>query len=156
PCAGAVQIIRRGKVFAPHDPIEHCPRRGRCHGTTLTDPFGKASVAMHRYGMKAFAVIRPQIAMGRLAKAGRLPQYHVEHWCEVAGRGVDDPQHLGGRGLLHRASRVSVMRRAFSIAMTACAAKFFSSAICLSENGFTSRRWALRYPNRTPSLRIGT
>ena len=36
------------------------------------------------------------------------------------------------------ASRVSVMSRAFSIAMTACAAKFCSSAICLSVNGRTS------------------
>ena len=34
-----------------------------------------------------------------------------------------------------KASRVSVKRRAFSIAMTACAAKFCSSAICLSVNG---------------------
>ena len=31
-----------------------------------------------------------------------------------------------------KASRVSVKSRAFSIAMTACAAKFCSSAICLS------------------------
>ena len=35
------------------------------------------------------------------------------------------------------ASRVSVMSRAFSIAMTACAAKFSTNAICLSVNGFT-------------------
>ena len=33
------------------------------------------------------------------------------------------------------ASRVSVISRAFSIAMTAWAAKFFSSTTCLSENG---------------------
>ena len=38
------------------------------------------------------------------------------------------------------ASRVSVMRRAFSIAMTACAAKFCNNAICLSVNGRTSCR----------------
>jgi len=38
------------------------------------------------------------------------------------------------------ASRVSVMSRAFSIAMTACAAKFCKRAICLSVNGRTSRR----------------
>ena len=38
------------------------------------------------------------------------------------------------------ASRVSVMSRAFSIAMTACAAKFCNSAICLSVNGRTSSR----------------
>ena len=37
------------------------------------------------------------------------------------------------------ASRVSVKSRAFSIAMTACAAKFCSSAISFSENGRTSR-----------------
>jgi len=39
-----------------------------------------------------------------------------------------------------KASRVSVNSRAFSIAMTACAAKFCNSAICLSENGRTTRR----------------
>ena len=38
------------------------------------------------------------------------------------------------------ASRVSVISRAFSIAITACAAKFSRSAICLSENGRTSWR----------------
>ena len=38
------------------------------------------------------------------------------------------------------ASRVSVMSRAFSIAMTACAAKFSKSAICFSVNGRTSWR----------------
>ena len=30
----------------------------------------------------------------------RLLQHRVEHRREVAGRGIDDPQHLGGRGLL--------------------------------------------------------
>ena len=39
-----------------------------------------------------------------------------------------------------RASRVSVMSRAFSIAITACAAKFCNSAIWLSVNACTSRR----------------
>jgi hypothetical protein len=38
------------------------------------------------------------------------------------------------------ASRVSVMSRAFSIALTACAAKFCSNAICLSVKGRGSRR----------------
>jgi hypothetical protein len=33
-----------------------------------------------------------------------------------------------------------VISRAFSIAITACAAKFSSNAICLSVNGRTSRR----------------
>ena len=38
------------------------------------------------------------------------------------------------------ASRCSVSSRAFSIAITAWAAKFSSSAICLSEKGRTSCR----------------
>ncbi len=46
------------------------------------------------------------------------------------------------------ASRVSVMSRAFSIAMTACAAKFCNSAICLSENGRTSRREMAMHPEQ--------
>jgi hypothetical protein len=39
-----------------------------------------------------------------------------------------------------KASRVSVMSRAFSIAITAWAAKFSSNATCLSEKGRTSWR----------------
>ena len=46
------------------------------------------------------------------------------------------------------ASRVSVISRAFSIAMTACAAKFCSSAICFSENGRTSERVLMIYSCR--------
>ena len=38
--------------------------------------------------------------MYRAADAQRLVQYSVEHRREVAGRAVDDPKHLGGRGLL--------------------------------------------------------
>ena len=40
-----------------------------------------------------------------------------------------------------KASRVSVIDRAFSIAITACAAKSCTSAICLSENSRPSSRW---------------
>src|SRR6516165_2744559 len=54
------------------------------------------------------------------------------------------------------ASRVSVISRVFSIAITACAAKFCSSAICLSVNGLTSWRWATIMPRRLFSLRSGT
>ena len=37
-------------------------------------------------------------------------------------------------------SRSSLSRRVFSMAMTACAAKFVTSSICLSVNGRTSWR----------------
>jgi hypothetical protein len=67
-------------------------------------------------------------------------QYRFEHRHEVARRRVDNPEHFSGRSLLLQASRVSVISRAFSIAITACAAKFCNSAICLSVNGRTSDR----------------
>jgi hypothetical protein len=41
------------------------------------------------------------------------------------------------------ASRVSVISRAFSIAITACAPKLLSNSICLSVKGRTSRRLAV-------------
>src|SRR5262249_8323812 len=41
-----------------------------------------------------------QRALGRAAEAVRLFQYRVEDRREVAARGVDDLQYLGGRGLL--------------------------------------------------------
>ena len=76
----------------------------------------------------------------RAAQTHRFFEHRIEHRRKIAGRGIDDLQHLGGRGLLFQASRVSVISRAFSIAITACAAKFCNSAICLSENGRTSWR----------------
>ena len=88
--------------------------------------------------MEPLAVPRQHHAEGGLAEIDRLFQDRVEHWGEVAGRGVDDLQYLGGRGLLLQGPRVSVRSRAFSIAMTACAAKFCNSAICLSVNGRSS------------------
>jgi hypothetical protein len=47
-----------------------------------------------------FAVIGDQCAMLDAAKGVRLLKNSVEHRGEVAGRGIDDLQHLGGRGLL--------------------------------------------------------
>jgi hypothetical protein len=40
--------------------------------------------------------------MGRfgLAESARPFEHSVEHWRKIAGRRVDDLQHLGGGGLL--------------------------------------------------------
>ena len=54
------------------------------------------------------------------------------------------------------ASRCSVSSRAFSIAITACAAKFSNSAISFSENGWTLSRYKLMQPSAVPSFRNGT
>ena len=52
--------------------------------------------------------------------------------------------------------RNSPAGRAFSIAITACAAKLCNSAISLSVNGRASFRSAVIAPNKTLSLRNGT
>jgi hypothetical protein len=49
---------------------------------------------------KALAVIDIQATVRRAAERVRFLQDCVEHRREVAGRAVDDPQYLGGRGLL--------------------------------------------------------
>src|SRR5262249_21125335 len=49
-----------------------------------------------------------------------------------------------------------VQQRAFSIAITAWAAKFCNSAICLSVNARTSWRKTRKAPTSSPSLSIGT
>ena len=54
------------------------------------------------------------------------------------------------------ASRCSSINRAFSIAMTACAAKFCKSAISLSVKSRTSWRLQEIAPSSLPSLRRGT
>ena len=46
------------------------------------------------------AVISPQLAESRLAEAHRSFQHRIEDRCGIAGRGVDDLQYLGRRGLL--------------------------------------------------------
>ena len=50
--------------------------------------------------MEVLAVVGPKTAERRLAKPHRLFEHRVEHRREVAGRGIDDLQNLGGRGLL--------------------------------------------------------
>ena len=52
--------------------------------------------------------------------------------------------------------RSSLSNRAFSIAMTACAAKFSSSATSFSENGFTSSRPAVIIPSSASPWRSAT
>src|SRR6516225_8216300 len=46
------------------------------------------------------ALNNPQAAQCRAAKIVCLLQYRVEYRREVAGRGIDDAEYLGGRGLL--------------------------------------------------------
>ena len=88
-----------------------------------------------------------QIAEVGFADAGRVRQHGVEHRLQLARRTGDDLQHLLVAVCCSSDSlrssvrwRSSLSSRVFSIAMTACAAKFCTSSICLSVNGRTSWR----------------
>src|SRR5437899_894021 len=53
-----------------------------------------------RHAPVPLAIIGYQSAPRSAAQTVRLLQYRVEYRGEIAGRGVDDAEHLGGRGLL--------------------------------------------------------
>ena len=67
----------------------HSPERGVLGGTPRV-----------RRQMKRSPSYVQKRAEGGLAQSHRLFQHRVEHRRQIAGRGVDHLQHLGGRGLL--------------------------------------------------------
>src|SRR6516225_1463641 len=50
--------------------------------------------------MEELPVVCPKAAVAHVAEAESLLQDGAEYWREVAGRGIDDAEHFGGRGLL--------------------------------------------------------
>ena len=56
--------------------------------------------AARRHGMETLAVVGVEHSERRLAQPHRLFQHRIEHRRQIARRGVDHLQHLGGRGLL--------------------------------------------------------
>jgi len=104
---------------------------------------------------KEFAVIGQQGPVRRFAKGVRLFQYRIEHRGEI-GELLMTCNTWAVAVCCSKASRVAVRSRAFSIAITAWAAKFSSSAICWSVNGRTSRRAAAISPRNASSFRSGT
>ena len=70
---------------------------------TMRLPHQRRHVFGHPMGgrrSQVFPVIKVQRAIGGRTQPHRLFEDRVEHRCEVAGRGIDDLQDLGGRGLL--------------------------------------------------------
>src|SRR5262252_7258324 len=97
------------------------------------------------------------------ADAGGVLQHCVEDRIKLARRRTDNAKHVGcGRLLLQRFAEIgrgwrsSLSNRAFSMAMTACAAKFLTSSICFSVNGRTSVRYMAIAPRSSCSFTIGT
>ena len=52
------------------------------------------------HGEKTSPVIGEKMTEARSAQPHRPIEHCVEYWLEVATRGIDDLQYLGGRGLL--------------------------------------------------------
>ena len=82
-----------------------------------------------------------------VAKPGGGLDHRIQHRLQIEGRAADDLQHVAGRGLVFERLLRSPVRcrnspssRAFSIAITAWAAKSVNRAICLSVYRRTSLR----------------
>src|SRR6516225_6517791 len=72
----------------------------RSNRAELRRPFDIARWTANRGKMEKFAVIGKHVTVSRLAEPDRSLEHRVEDRGEVAGRGIDDLQYLGGRGLL--------------------------------------------------------
>jgi hypothetical protein len=95
---GVQKIGALNDVLAPHDNAAQKASavRRRSDGTALPQMFNEALFAMHCGRAESIAIKRQKMAESRIAQSQRL----VEHRVEVAGRAVDDPQHLRGSSLL--------------------------------------------------------
>src|SRR5215467_16286296 len=96
--------------FTAHEPRPRDPKGRRYRLTRLL--LDKGRVTMNCHKAEELAVIGSELTVGRFAQARRLFEHRVKYWCEIAGRTVDDPQHLGGRGLLSE-RLVALGRRLF-------------------------------------------
>src|SRR3954469_19563205 len=89
------------EMLTLHHSRQWTARTGRrLYGTTLLEPLDYMRFAVHSHGDKSLAVVSVKMSKIRLAYSRRFFQHCVEHWGKVAGRRIDDLQHLGGRGLL--------------------------------------------------------
>ena len=95
---------------------------------------------MHRDGAETLAVVGPKASRGGVAQRVAFSSIASNTGARSPGEELMTCNTSAVAVCCSNASRVSVISRAFSIAMTACAAKFCNSAICLSVNGRTSWR----------------
>ena len=70
------------------------------HRTERQQAFGIARLAMRRDKVEKPAVIGSELPMHSFTKPHCLFQHRLEHRLKLAGRGIDDLQHLGDRLLL--------------------------------------------------------
>ncbi len=86
-------------LVAVSDLPQHCPGERACDRISQEVCIGLRDT-IRRNGAEDLAIEHPHQAEVELAQADRPFEHRVEHRPEIAGRGVNDPQDLGGRGLL--------------------------------------------------------
>src|SRR5690242_19220959 len=90
-----------GDVDETFAPDQRLARRRLEAPETLAEPGGELLVMTALSDRKEMvSITQVHRALHRAAEDVRLLQYRFENRGEVAGRRIDDPQHLGGRGLL--------------------------------------------------------
>ena len=120
PTRGGPITLIGGRIGDADNPFarQNSSHRGivavRSDGATLSDPIAEPWIAVHRAKMKALTIPGSENAKGRLAQPRCLFKHCVEHRREVAGRGINDLQNLGSRGLLlQRLARLGDQPRVF-------------------------------------------
>jgi len=86
-------------VLAPQEPAYRVVRARQEITEARPVQFEQARVTPHRGEREALPVIGTKMSIVRVAEVNRLVEHRIEHRCEVAGRGIDDLQYLGGCGL---------------------------------------------------------
>src|SRR5215469_5581555 len=80
---------------------QRLPMRGLANAAPAVQLLGKVlREATYRGRPEGLAVEQPQAAARRAAVGVRLFQYRLEDRLQLTGRGIDDLQYLGRRGLL--------------------------------------------------------
>ena len=106
---------------------------------------------MGRDEVKKLTIPPVNVSKRGVAKPSGFLQHGGKYRFELARRTADNLKHFRRRCLLLQRRLVrarSFSSRAFSMAMTAWLAKFFTSSICFSVKGRTSGRWMCDDANR--------
>jgi hypothetical protein len=75
--------------------------RARCKiGKSFQMKVYQVRRSSYRSEREAFPIIGPKMAIRGVAEMYRFVEHRIEHRLQMAGVGIDNLQHLSGRGLL--------------------------------------------------------
>src|SRR6185503_1599718 len=87
-------------LLAPDDPRQWTITSGGHKWTLSPGPLEQLWIAMCSAKMETFSIPCSKGAQLRLAQPDRLFEHRIEHWRQIAWRGIDHLQYLGSRSLL--------------------------------------------------------